>query len=403
MKNKLILLLTGLILLISIGNILAIGITPGRSTIHFEPGLNKEVQFSIINSENKDMSVVFMVKGDLAEYVTLEQSYAEFSAGEESKSFTYTLNLPQKLSTPGEHRTEISALEMPRDIKEKGTFVGATVSVVTQLIVDVPYPNKYAVAEISVMEDGKEGIIFLVPVTNKGKLDIVNAQAKIKIKTALNEEVANIETDSKSLTSMERTELVANWDVSGINPGKYLAEVIIVYDDETLNLEKEFSIGEMALEIEEVNIKNFNLGGIAKFDAIIRNNWNTDIKDVFLNILVYNQESEVMADFKSPNYDIKAGSSEKMIAYWDTVGVHKGTYDSNLILKFGGDKSQERKVQMKITDDNIEVIGLTGRVIVNEGGDFNLNNILIIVVIFLVIVNIVWFVVVKRLLKRRGK
>ena len=66
-----------------------------------------------------------------------------------------------------------------------------------------------------------------------------------------------------------------------------------------------------------------------------------------------------------------------------------------------GDRSAERNIQMKITDDSIEVIGLTGHVVVAGSSDFNLNKILVILVIFLIVVNIVWFVVVKRLIKRR--
>ena len=103
---------------------------------------------------------------------------------------------------------------------------------------------------------------------------------------------------------------------------------------------------------------------------------------------------------KSPTYDITGLSKSEMVAYWDTAGVHEGTYDGKLILKYG-EESTDRNIQMKITDNSIEVIGLTGRVIVKRGGEFNLNNILLIAVIFLIIVNIIWFVIVKKLIKRK--
>lgn len=84
------------IFLLQITNISAIGITPGRTTLNFEPGLSREVQFSIVNTEHKDMSVVFYVQGELNNSITLTQALATFSASEESKSFSYKVNLPQK-------------------------------------------------------------------------------------------------------------------------------------------------------------------------------------------------------------------------------------------------------------------------------------------------------------------
>ena len=399
MRNKKLLFVFVLTLIVlTLQNVSAIGITPGRTTINFEPSLTKEVQFSIINSEHKDMSVVFMVRGDLAESVTLTKTYAEILSSEDSKSFTYNINLPEKVTPPGLYEVEIVALEMPKDIKEEGTFVGATVSVITQLHIYVPYPDKYLEGDINVMEsDGKT--MFFIPVVSRGKLDIVNVKAVIDIYTSLNEKIATVESNTLPLNSLERKELIAEWDAN-VNPGKYLAVVSIIYDNKVVKIEKEFNVGEMSLEIEQIVVKDFELGEIAKFDALVNNKWSSDLKEVYLNIIVYNNEGEIMADFKSPTYDITALSKAEMVAYWDTGGVHEGTYDGKVILKFG-EESKERNIQMKITDNSIEVIGLTGHVIVNEKGKFNLNNILIIVVICLIIANIFWFVVVKRLMKRK--
>ena len=115
---------------------------------------------------------------------------------------------------------------------------------------------------------------------------------------------------------------------------------------------------------------------------------------------IYNNEGEIMADFKSPNYDIDALSKSEMVAYWDTGGVKKGTYNGKIFLKYG-ERSTERDIQMKITDYDIEVTGITGHVTVKKKGKFNINNLLLILVIFLIVVNIIWFVIVKKLIKKR--
>src|SRR3989339_869018 len=49
-----------------------------NSTINFEPNLQKQGYFSIINSEIKEMSVVFMVRGNFSEYLVLNEVYSEF-------------------------------------------------------------------------------------------------------------------------------------------------------------------------------------------------------------------------------------------------------------------------------------------------------------------------------------
>ena len=306
-------LIFGLLLIIIIQNVFAIGITPGRTTINFEPNLQKQGYFSIINSENKEMSVVFMVRGNFSEYVTLSETYAEFSKEESTKSFTYTINLPSKIDTPGRHEIEIVALETPKEIKEKGSFVGATVAVITKVDIYVPYPDKYVEMEINVVEsNGKE--IFLVQTINRGELNIVNLNAIIDVYNGFGEKIVTLETDTQSLASLERKELTAEWNAD-VNPGRYEAIVTVKYDNEVVNLKKDFNIGEMFLDILEINIPDFELGSIAKFNALVENKWSSNLKEVYLNIVVYNANGKVMADFKSPTYDINSLSKSEMVAY----------------------------------------------------------------------------------------
>jgi hypothetical protein len=107
-----------------------------------------------------------------------------------------------------------------------------------------------------------------------------------------------------------------------------------------------------------------------------------------------------MADFKSPTYDIGGLSKIEMVAYWDTAGVHEGKYDGKLMLRYG-EKSTERNIEMKISQNNIEVVGFTGHVVRGESKGFNLQNILLIAVAVLIIANIAWFLMIRKILKRR--
>lgn len=387
------------LVLLSLSFVSSIGITPGRTTIDFQPGLSQEVKFSVINTEHKDMNVVFFVRGDLNESVKLSTAIAVISASENSKEFTYKVDLPRRMDNPGKYVTEVVAMQLPDDLENQGSFVGASVAVASQLHVYVPYPNKYLEGELNVVSDDEGKIVFLVPLVSRGDLDIVNVRAIIDVYTPLNEKVATIETVTNALPSLGRVELAASWQPN-INPGRYLAVATIIYDNEVLELRKEFNVGESLVDIEDVYVNDFHLGDIAKFNALINNKWSSEIKDTFLNILVFNSESKILADFKSPTYNLAPLSKSEMVAYWDTAGVHQGSYDGKLVLRYG-DKSVDKNIQLKISESKIEISGLTGRVLVRSEGDSDISSLLVMGVVVLVLINIVWFFIVRRLMKKR--
>lgn len=378
-----------------LGEAAALGITPGRTTINFEPGLKKEISFSVINSEHKDMAVLLTVRGELNQSVVLNEVYTEFSSREETKTLTYEISLPENFEKPGLHEAEIVALELPKDFRTKGTFVGATLAVISQVHVYAPYPGKYLETEVNIIPG--EETTFFVPVISRGKLDIASVKAIVDVSSG-NEKIATLETGETDLKSLERKELFAKWK-STVPPGSYKAKVSVFYDNQVAYAEKEFTLGELALSLLDVYVKDFQLGGIAKFTALVENTWGKKLEDVFLNIVVYNQEGEVMADVKSATYALPALSKSEMVAYWDTAGVKEGTYDGKILLNYG--KITERPVKIKVSSDEILIIGTTGKVITKGGGRLSVQNLLIGAVFFLIAVNIAWFVVIRRMLKKK--
>ena len=109
-------------LVVNLSCVFAIGITPGRTTLNFKPGLSKDVSFSILNMEHKEMSVIFTIKGNMSKYITFDNRSVDFSSSEKSKSFSYRVNLPEdytEFGGPGTHKVEIVALEVPKDLAEQ--------------------------------------------------------------------------------------------------------------------------------------------------------------------------------------------------------------------------------------------------------------------------------------------
>ena len=248
-----------LLFILSVNSILAIGITPARTIYNFESGMSKQINFTIINSQEKDMLVVFYIRGDLGKYISLENEYYQFSSDEKNKVFSCNLNLPESLGSPGEHKAEIVAVELPKgiDYKERElTSIGSVVGVITEVFVLVPYPGKYIDAEVNVITSADK-IVFAIPIINKGKLDILDTRVIIDLHDSENKKIKTLESNRISIGSLKKNQINLEWDVSDVLPGKYNAKAFIFYDNEVKNLEKSFEIGEQTIEILESLINRF--------------------------------------------------------------------------------------------------------------------------------------------------
>ncbi len=402
--NKRTLSIFVLIIIFAVNEVSALGITPGSFNFDFEPGAAKSIKFSVINSEKKDANFVVLTQGELKDNiysVSLPEGIFKMTSADGEKNLEYVLKMPASLS-PGPHKSEIVVMQLPGQWKGEGeTSVEATVGVAAQVNVFVPYPGKYLEASLNAADSEEGGIVFVIPVVSRGKLDIVRVKAIIDIYN-LNEKVDTIESEEISILSGERKEIVVKWK-SDFLPGTYKAAATILYDEETLKLEKEFNIGDKILDLVDVKVNDFSLGGIAKFELLIESKWSELIKDAYLQMLVYNKEGEVMADFKSATYDVKSLEKTLMVAFWDTDGVREGVYDSSVILNYDR-KSAQKDFKLDVSENEIKVIGL-GYVISEAGGKKtnSLVVILVVVIAILVLINLSWFLFLRRKLHGNKK
>lgn len=388
-----------MLMLLFVSNVSALGITPGRTTLDYEAGTEREIAFSVLNNEHKNMQVLLMIQGELNSSVTLYDKVIDFMPSEESKALKYKVKLPDSIAKePGLHTAEIIALEIPKASAE-GTYVGATVAVVSQLYVYVPCPGKCIETDLNVLDaEQNSTATFIVPVINRGKLGIGEARAVIDIYTSLNEKAGTIETDYWPIEAGKRTELSGKWQVN-VPSGNYLAKASVFYDGESKSFEKEFAVGSQILSIESILVNNFKLGEIAKLQILVENKYNQELKEVLANLLVYNNEEQVMADIKSATESIPALTKKELIAYWDTVGVEEGEYNGKLMVRYGK-KSTDKNLILKVSEDNLEFVGL-GYAIRPKAGGLKLTTILLVLVIILLIANLSWFVFFRRFLRRR--
>jgi hypothetical protein len=381
----------------------AIGISPGRTTLNFEPNLHKEVQLNIINNEHKDMKVVFAAEGELARYIKLktESPIIDISAQESEKAVSYTVDLPEKL-LEGEHEAKITVSELPSEEAKGEISIGATIVVASQLLVKVPYPYKYAVIRLSTGKiEVNQTAKFYVEVENLGEQDLVDMQATIEILSATNDKIAILKTDTKTIPAKTKGELIARW-VANANPGNYRAIATLVYDENRLaSAEKTFSIGSLFVDVVDIAVRNFRLGDIAKFDITVENKWSEEVKGVYAQLQIEDQNKKLIANSKTPSIDLPPLSRSVLNAYWDTAGVQEGIYSGKLLLNFANQViEKELKTEISLNSIRVEIlgVGITAKATAAEGGRQNLIFILIVV---LIVINIAWFIYFKRREKKR--
>jgi len=396
--NKIMFLAGILLVILVLPGVAALGITPGRTTIDYEPGLEKEIQISVLNNEHKPMKVIItsVMKEDLQGAVTLFQDYLEFMPSEERKDLNYNIKLPEGMP-PGLHTGEIIALEVPKSDLEENT-VGATIAVVSQIYIYVPCPGKCIELGLEVLDAETDSLAtFIVPVISRGELDIKDLRATIDIYRA-SEKITTLETDYSSLESGKRTELSAKWNVS-VEQGDYKAKITAFYDGQTEYYEEDFTVGEKMVSIESIIVNDFQLGEIAKLQILVANKWSEELKEVYANLLVYNDREQVMADIKSATDSIPGLSKKELVAYWDTAGVKEGEYSGKLMVVYG-EKSTDKNLVLKVSENSLDITGV-GYAIRPQGTGINITTILIIIVVILLIVNLAWFIFFSRFMKKR--
>ena len=390
-----------LIMILFAGTVSALGVTPARTTMDFDPELSRSVSFEVINSGGTDIGLVMTTSGELGEYITLPVSNSEMTGDEKTKEFSYDLNLPRDLS-PGLHIGEVFILQIPSSGDSSGASVLATLAVVTQVYVYVPYPGKFANADLVIYNANQgEKVNFVFPVVSAGEFDLTAVRANVEIFNKLDEKVGTFDTTTIGVPSGEKKEIVHGW-VADVPIGEYRAVASLIYDEGTINLEKIFSVGSKDLELKSIEVNSFNLGEIVKLEMLVENKWSEPISGAFTQTIIRDSNGDTVSTFDSASYVIDALSKKVFVSYWDTAGVREGTYETEVSINYA-EKSSKQNLKFEVSENDLTVIGL-GYVIsaegVEDGGVDTIVLVLIIVIVLLVLINLLWFFMLRKKLKK---
>lgn len=386
------------LVILLVGSVSALGVSPARTTLDFEGGLSQSVNFDVSSSSERDTGVVLSVQGELAPHVSLPVSSSVISASEKTKPFSYDLNLPERLE-PGLHTADIYILEVPSGSGSGEAHVMATLAVVTQIHVYVPYPGKYANADLRITgSNSGGGVVFIFPVVSAGKFDLTSVKANIDIYNKLNEKVDSFTTDSIGILSGQKKDLIYEWDAD-VPVGDYLARAALVYDEGTINLEKEFKVGSDELVLQQITTNKFNLGEIVKLEMLVENKWSEPIERAYVKTKIFDSDGDIVSSFESAAYDIAASSRQAFLSYWDTAGVREGNYEAEVSVVYG-DKKSANSLEFQVSQNELTVIGLGYVISEDDGGANTLVFVLVAAVVVLILINLLWFMFLRKRLKK---
>lgn len=364
----------------------ALGVIPSSHHASYEAGEDYTYRLKVVNNGGEATTVSLEAEGDLEPYLDLSQEHLSFRRGETERFVTATLHQPSSTARKGEVTGRIIIREQAGGQGQ----IGATVAVASKLTLLVPYDGAYAESKLYVgrFTPGQRGN-FVVEVKNKGDEDVTDAQVFLKVRKATTgEEVASLASDTRRVPAGGLKHFSIPWRAA-TTPGNYRVTATTVYADESVEDEKAFRIGQATVVVDDLAVKDFSLGGIAKFDILLRNEWGGPLEDVHATIQVRDGD-ESYATSTTQSVDLEPLQAKRVSAYWDTENVVPGKYEMD-VTTFYKDKTTEKTFPITVRQDDIKT-GFTGRVTGSEEGDDDMTLYLLVLLVLIVLVtNILLF------------
>lgn len=380
-----------MMLLMLVSTVSALGAGPSRKVVNFQPGL-QEYELRVINNEYKDLRAKIEFAGDLAQYASIANDFINIPKEQNEQVIKYLLDLPPGMKA-GPHTLEIVVTELG----DEDAGVQTLLRLISKLVVNVPYPDKYLEAKLQISSAYvNEETVFNIQLFNLGSEAIEDAHALIEIFALDGAKIAEFDSNSIALSSGSSGKVAGKW-FANVGKGTYQAVVTVNYDGRQILLDSQFDVGQMHMDIQNVLVENFYLGGIAKFDIYLYNDWNYMLDDVYAQMRI-SQGGKIFVDTKTAPASIGSGEVGKLEAFWKTEGVHSGKYLVDLVVHYAGRVTQD-VFEIDVQQEGIitEYDRFTGRAVsAQDDNVMNFTAVLIIGVVVLIILNIYMLIYLRR-------
>ncbi len=359
-------------LILLTGQASAIGISPSRIILHYEPGLEETLSFTVYNGDASPTNVRLYSHGELANMTLFDKDAMEMMS-DSRDTFNVKIKLMQGEYEPGDHAVFIGAVEQAERQSGNRMSVAAVTGVESQVYVRVPYPGKYLSASVST-EDVIMGqpVIFKVIASSLGDENLDNVTAIIDVYDPQGAKVISLASGSESIGPKESKELYAEWAPANASTGIYRATATVYYDGKTAAAETNFRLGDMILEIVDATAEMMG-SSVVRFVIDVQSSWNDAIQGIYATINVTDAGGNAAGSTSTAPTTISRWSKAQIEAFLKADNLNDGTYDALIMLHYNG-KSSEKKVQFEIEREKFRINPL-----------YALITLLILVIIYLLV------------------
>lgn len=322
MKRLLLAVLVLVVLLLPFAS--AIGVSPGRITINFEPGAIGAASAVVHNTNDYAVDVSVGVEGRYHESFEVE----EFSLGpRERKSIAIHYVLPDDI-TPGTNRQKIVFIE---NFFDPNAGFGARTGVVLQFDLWKPYPGQYVDMVITPrhVAQGSDTDV-LVKLYSRGE-EAVSGDVEMRIYTPddkLQDLVIMDNVQIAGNTNFERYAIInsKNWD-----PGKYRIEAAYDFGSGVARQEGKLIIGTKSLDIIDVTRTYYKDAEINRFEIEVESLWNEPLEQVFASFELGASSGQ------TPSIIVAPFTRNKLFGYWVTdANLAQGNHTAQITVDFEG-------------------------------------------------------------------
>jgi len=380
-------------------SVLAIGITPSKRIVQFKPGEKLTYGIDVVNNGQEELDVTVYARGELKDQVKLSTQKLSMGADDKSKHVNVEFTMPDKIDVAGPHEVDIVAVGSTPAPEGVSSAIKADLAVISKLLVEVPYPDKYAEARIHVLdtETGRP-VQVNIPVFNKGSVPLSEVYAKIEVYDKDGEKIDSFQTDKRAIAAGENTKFVAPASKEYFT-GNYRAVAHVHYDDQQIEVSTGFTVGDLAIDITNLVVDEFSLGDVARFDILLHNTWSQEMKNVYAEMEVVGEDNTVYTDFKTVAIDIPARGVGALEGYWHTQGIEPGMYTASITLHYANRVSQ-KEFELEVYANRIVTRTMRTGKAIEAPEELNLEKNMFLILVILVLIAVVTVLVFR--LKKKG-
>lgn len=329
MKKEILVLLVISIFLLNLQLVLSLGISPAIQYVDFQPGLELEYSFKVY--ANSGQTIEMYSDGEFSELVKFDKTELNGGGG-----FNVKIKLPQEIEIPGKHVLLIGAREK---IDAESGAIGTSVAVRAPIVIQVPYPGKYAEISLSTHNANVgEPVKFEVSVASMGKEPIL-ATTNIEIYSE-KKKIETLDLGAKLIENQKSDKFIKILNTSNYKSGDYNATAIVDYQEAIAKKSSVFRIGQLF-----VNMTNYTneiiKGGIKPFEINIESLWNDPIENVYGEVYIL-KDNKNITDFLTPSINLGGWEKKTLNGYVDTDVLELGEYDLNININYEGKETMNK-------------------------------------------------------------